>query len=111
MLTENIPKLSDSPLIYSCLKQLRIRELCENNVGYFYSAFIWVFIADESMSSQETVILDEEPDEKPIVNLESIHRVVSSSQSFCGVKPRTEEGGYCITKTWAGLFKTNNLIS
>ena len=54
-----------------------------------------VDILDELMSSQETVVLDEEEaEDKPIVNMESIHRVVSSSQSFCEIKTRPEDGMY-----------------
>ena len=57
-----------------------------------------VDILDELMSSQETVVLDEEAaEDKPIVNMESIHRVVSSSQSFCEIKTRPEDGMYSIT--------------
>lgn len=54
-----------------------------------------VHVFSDLMSSQETVILDEDEEEdRPVVNLDSIHRIVSSSQSFIEVKTKLEEGEY-----------------
>ena len=52
-----------------------------------------MFTDDLLQSSQETVMLDEDDlGEKPVVNLNSIHKVVSSSHSFCEVRARNEDG-------------------
>ena len=52
---------------------------------------------DLLQSSQETVIVDEEEiGEKPVVNLNSIHKVVSSSHSFCEVRARNDDSEYCL---------------
>ena len=58
----------------------------------FYKHTFQIYISDDLMSSQETVVLEDEAEDKPVVNLESIHRVVSSSQSFCEVKAKPEDG-------------------
>ena len=76
-----------------------------------------MFTDDLLQSSQETVMLDEDDlGEKPVVNLNSIHKVVSSSHSFCEVRARNEDGEQhyetcpCSTLRFVSSVKIKNFI-